>query len=97
MGVVPKKRTITRRARAEKHVYEEQKPEQIKGGNTNGKVVTEHDKQERAMFKVMRKYSKAGKDVNGNTVRKDIDAFKFMFNPKSFSQTVENVLHFRFL
>jgi non-structural maintenance of chromosomes element 4 len=79
---------------------EEVKPESVQ----NDKGKTDADKlsaMEKAMITLRKKLEKRNEEElaksTGNTRNPEIDGVQFLFNPKSFTQTVENIFNFSFM
>ena len=71
---------------------EEQRPEQVINNKGDADQLSAAEKAMKDVKKVLRKHSKS---KEGDSF--EVDGVKFLFNPKSFTQTVENIFHFSFL
>ena len=90
-----KKKERKQRVRHVEEEAEEVNPENVNNNEARGDAADKLSAMERNMrqlkHKLKKKYQRAAQEGA------DIDGVKFLFNPRSFTQTVENIFNFTFL
>ena len=90
--VVVRKARKPRLKRSNADALEEQRPEQVENNKGDADQLSAAEKSMKEVNKVLRKKCKV---KEGDPI--EVDGVQFLFNPKSFTQTVENIFHFSFL
>mmetsp|Transcript_21864 Transcript_21864/g.28291 ORF Transcript_21864/g.28291 Transcript_21864/m.28291 type:complete len:349 (-) Transcript_21864:79-1125(-) len=98
-GTMEYEESVARKARKPREkrnnvdLLEEQRPELMDNSNKgDADNLSAADKAMRDMKKKIKKHSKR----HGENDTAEVDGVKFLFNPKSFTQTVENIFHYSF-
>lgn len=93
-----KKAVRKKREKVEEDEAEEIKPEDVKNNKSDADKLSAMEKHMNRMKKKLQARTKEEIEKHPDAgAYPDIDGIKFLFNPKSFTQTVENIFNFGFL
>jgi len=90
-----KKRKASKKRVHQEEEAEEVNPEKVNNDEQRGDAADKLSAMEKNMKTLKSKLAKKQKKANDEGT--DIDGVKFLFNPRSFTQTVENFFNFTFL
>jgi hypothetical protein len=87
---MPEKKARKAIVRKTKDTCDEQRPEVVREQQTDANMLSASEKTSKQLEKLLRA-------TTLDAQKQETDAVEFLFNPHSFTQTVENIFHFSFL